>query len=114
MTETPVEKVAEVVEHPVFPRFIVRYIALMITLLLVLGIANGYRIQHNVCVGQNEVRATFSDYLESQLAQTRAADFRELFPSVPPHEADKLKQRSLDSLQAGIAALAPKDCGFGF
>ena len=126
-------KVKETVESPVFPRFIVRYIALAVSLLLIVGVVNLYKLQNQAeqqrediaatqkaadiqsCQRGNDIRRVtkdaFTAVINSQIHSLKQEQFRSqslkpsLFPGTPPDKFRKLLRQGRHDADKSLGAL---------
>ena len=126
-------KVRETVESPVFPRFIVRYIALAVSLLLIVGVVNLYKLQDQAqqqrediaetqkaadiqsCQRGNDIRVVtkdaFTAVINSQIHSLKQEQFRSeslkpsLFPGIPPAQFRKLIRQGRHDTDKSLFAL---------
>jgi hypothetical protein len=98
---------------PWLPRFIVRYIALATTALLIVAVTTLQTTADATCNGQNEVRHELTVYLVGQREQSKSlALYRQFFPDVPEAKLRKVRDDSVQKLNAAIRSLRPVDCGW--
>lgn len=109
------------IDHPRLPRFIVRYIALVVTALLVVSVlavnkasserAETVRIAAiQTCRGQNVVRLALTGYFKSQIAQQKHISYRQFFPTISRRKLHHLRLQQIHQLSRIIHDLRPLNC----
>jgi hypothetical protein len=110
-----------VIDHPRLPRLIVRYIAFVVTALLVISVIAVNQAASNradtlhqaaltTCQGQNVIRFALSGYFKAQIVQTKHVSYSQFFPTIPKQQLHKIRRNQIHQLTQIIHDLKPLDC----